>query len=371
MSATGSLGISRKNGKQEALDRREGPVYSWGATLVHSRHRRVNVHSGREFEVVMLTPIHQLGVSGTLGRGVLLAGDIYVSNDQGLIRGFLSDDVRRALGRVQVEGLEDAELWAHYKGRVSSKDVTSGVLGERTLAFHVVIDCLLTELWLEVDNSGDSEEAFAIVANRGRVHAVYQNRLGMRYSTASGEHSAKVVTPQQLRSARDRSDAITGGKFEEVVVEQGMSTRLLRGRARLWRCRYMLQAARTAPDIAVRIAFYVMCLEILFSTDAQELGHKVSERVAHFLGGTGEERMCIYREMKRGYDARSKTVHGEGLKSEDGVIAISESLDRILREVLRKVAGSEHLQDLFSKKGQDELNGYFEKIVFSAERASS
>lgn len=54
-------------------------------------------------------------------------------------------------------------------------------------------------------------------------------------------------------------------------------------------------------------------LECLLSTDRQELAHKVSERAAIILGKNNNDRLTIYKDIKKIYNQRSKIVHGEGV----------------------------------------------------------
>lgn len=54
-------------------------------------------------------------------------------------------------------------------------------------------------------------------------------------------------------------------------------------------------------------------LECLLSTDTQELAHKISERAAIILGKNSEDRLAIYKDIKKIYSQRSKIVHGEGV----------------------------------------------------------
>lgn len=53
-------------------------------------------------------------------------------------------------------------------------------------------------------------------------------------------------------------------------------------------------------------------LECLLSTDTQELAHKISERAAIILGKNSEDRLAIYKDIKKIYSQRSQIVHGEG-----------------------------------------------------------
>lgn len=57
---------------------------------------------------------------------------------------------------------------------------------------------------------------------------------------------------------------------------------------------YFILCARSAAILPMRIAFYCTSLECLFSTSNSEVIHRVSERVALFLGGQlKREKNCI------------------------------------------------------------------------------
>src|SRR5205814_574151 len=80
---------------------------------------------------------------------------------------------------------------------------------------------------------------------------------------------------------------------------------------RLLRAQYFCQAARSEADLGVKISLYMTCLEILFSNDASELAHKLSERIACFLATDPKQRKAIFGTIKRAYNIRSKVVHGD------------------------------------------------------------
>ncbi len=54
-------------------------------------------------------------------------------------------------------------------------------------------------------------------------------------------------------------------------------------------------------------------LECLLSTGPGELRHRISERAAIILGININDRLTIYKDIKKIYDQRSKVVHGEGV----------------------------------------------------------
>jgi hypothetical protein len=55
----------------------------------------------------------------------------------------------------------------------------------------------------------------------------------------------------------------------------------------------------------------VTILEALLSTGTAEIAHQVSERVAVLIGHSSDERLEVYRAIKKLYDLRSRITHGD------------------------------------------------------------
>jgi hypothetical protein len=299
-----------------------------------------------------------------------LAKTVYLSNDQGLVRDFLTPSVLSYIGKLEAHALLEAELFAHCRIRMAVPDPADAIVLDRLGAFQQVLSTFLIALWVVSDHGGYTGKAFGIASTGGRVRSISSNFLSQVYSTADGKHPPSTITPDELRVARELADKLLRTNYEEFIVEPRPVTQLARTESRLTRCLYVLQAARSSVDLAVRIAFYAMCLETLFSVDAQELSHKVSERVAHFLGATADDRWRLYKEVKRGYDVRSQTVHGAGIRRDDELVGVSRNLDRILRDVLSKMLTDEALVELFSAAGDERLRRYLERLVFAVPEAT-
>ena len=86
------------------------------------------------------------------------------------------------------------------------------------------------------------------------------------------------------------------------------------------------------PD---RILDQTIILEALFSDDdKQELAHKLSLRVANFVGSDPTERIRLYDTMRDGYTARSKLSHGRELPPR--LRGIDNRISEILRLALSR-----------------------------------
>ena len=110
-----------------------------------------------------------------------------------------------------------------------------------------------------------------------------------------------------------------------------------------------LDSSRRSQELGLKISFYCMCFESLFSTDTTELSHKISERIAFFLGETPETRVKIYQNVKSAYSIRSKVVHGDNIssKSFEQMLEVALFCDNTLRNILNEIFSSEKYFQIF------------------------
>lgn len=108
---------------------------------------------------------------------------------------------------------------------------------------------------------------------------------------------------------------------------------------------------------------YAVCLEVLFSTNATELSHKLAERCAFFLEDNPSSRLRVYELVKNIYRVRSKVFHGDILKPADvaTLASLSVASDDLLRSVMRKVYEHEDNAALFLDK-PDLFDDYFLRL---------
>lgn len=131
-----------------------------------------------------------------------------------------------------------------------------------------------------------------------------------------------------------------------------------RGSNRLIRAAFFSVSARASAHLQVKIMYYINALECLFTTDNSEVSHKVAERICFLLGDSKEERIELYKKIKKAYGIRSKVVHGSVFSDKDiDLELISTNLDDIVRKLL-----VEH-SDFFNVN-DDELNKNFNELIF-------
>ena len=124
-----------------------------------------------------------------------------------------------------------------------------------------------------------------------------------------------------------------------------------------------LTLARSNSFLPLKISFYIAILETLFTTDNNEVTHKVSERISFYLSDK-LNKLNTFKIVKECYGIRSKFVHGQKLDRKydnDALKEKSSELDDIIRILLNKVILEE--SDMFLSNDHI-LNESFNKLIF-------
>lgn len=134
---------------------------------------------------------------------------------------------------------------------------------------------------------------------------------------------------------------------------------------RIDRALCFLFIARQHTFLPLKISLYISVLECLFTKDSGEVVHKISERTAFYIGETPDERLDLFRSVKKAYGVRSKFFHGQPLEKNSGehnvLQAVSENLDEILRKVLNKVMLIDSAQFLLN---DTKLEEFYQHLIF-------
>ncbi len=111
--------------------------------------------------------------------------------------------------------------------------------------------------------------------------------------------------------------------------------------------------------IPMRLVNQVMFMEILFSSDIQELSFQLSSRISWYLrhSYSPEEREEFFKKIKKIYTMRSKIVHGDSPKKIKNLRTqmrqMLEEAESINSEIFREILGRNHIE-LFSASNREE-----------------
>ncbi len=116
----------------------------------------------------------------------------------------------------------------------------------------------------------------------------------------ASEHIYDAPTLPQLRQA---------ARYHEAMLA-------LDRKGTIWSAVGLLSQALSDDQWIPRYVLVWVTLEALFGPeDSREMRFRLAQRLAFFLGSDREERVRLFRDALRGYDLRSKAVHGGRLAS--------------------------------------------------------
>ncbi|MEE1990809.1 HEPN domain-containing protein [Pseudomonas syringae pv. syringae] len=229
------------------------------------------------------------------------------------------------------------------------------------------IEWILQDSWLAFDSCVHSEIAFAkrVV---GRNYEWASNNLTYQASDSSGSRqSVATVGALEIHNWIER-----GLKIRTYIHQLGVTIGtpvISKKYARFARFAHFVQLGRKASHPAMKVAQMCSALESLFSTDTSELTHRLSERVAMFLGGDAEVMEKNYQMMKKCYAVRSQVTHGSHIK--DGVAEsipdMSLEMLNMLRKIALKILDDKDLSNLFDGENEG-IETYFRKLLFGVVR---
>ncbi|MBW4888464.1 hypothetical protein KXQ82_02005 [Mucilaginibacter sp. HMF5004] len=258
---------------------------------------------------------------------------------------------------------------------IGSDDASySAVSGNAFRITTYSIQTFLAFLWFVRDNSIKVEEAYFVDSETGQWRwwnshpdcSLSDGTSGDTPFTKAEIHAATgllltytKVCPKDFASPNP-DDIVTEAKnLDETVSARKLNSAFDNS---IERAMAFLNTARWTSNIPQKITHYMSILECLFSVDANEIVHKVSERVAHYVGGSSTEKLEIFKLVKAAYGVRSTYVHGGTSKmSSVQLCELSKQTDDIIRRVLTKVITKDHVQFL---KSNNSMTEYFNSLIF-------
>lgn len=313
-------------------------------------------------KITMITSFRWLEVDAPSGVYQLMPTvNIIVGKER--IRKYLTEDLKAAAGWIEYSHFigsdhlvvsldEEQDCW---DSRIKS--------GQHALKIWMTfLDWALQDSWLVEDNCFICEIAYC------------------RFQTKQGVEWSNNGLFGHASSSDGRRDKTVKWSMERITewAERGLSLRdHLHGKGydsfaditskevnRFARFLQFVKSARRESTPAIKIAQMCTALESLFATSTGELTHRLSERVALFLGGSADEMEDSYRLIKKAYAIRSQVTHGSPIsKSVAGsVTGLSEDLLNKLRMIVLKILEEGNHSVVY---GSDEsIEAYFRRSLF-------
>lgn len=309
----------------------------------------------------LLTVFRHLEVKAPDGVYELMPGVLLVVGDD-YKADILDDEFVKFAGAIEYSHFQKS---SHLVVMQWEKDFLGHKVGglfllEQWLAW---IYWLIQDSWLVKDNSIACEVAYAKVDSSKGVEWS-SNGLFTQYSDVTGDHLKSTIFDEaDLKIWNEVTDSVRA-----AVYKKGFNNAPLTDKSytRFGRFVSFINLARTTNNPAMKIAQCCSALESLFSTDKSELTHRLSERVAFFLGEHGEDKEQVYQLIKECYAVRSSVVHGSHVKEGKGFT--NQEKCRLLFELLKKIAtvllNNSQIEKVLEGSNES-IDSYFRSLLFA------
>jgi hypothetical protein len=312
---------------------------------------------------VYLTSFRKLVISEPIRGHLELIPGVNITNDIDVKGQYLTTEFAEAAGAIEMNHFDRASnlVFGEFSDRQFGESPPEGVLRGVLLW----INDLFKNAWLLKDHAMGCDAAFLQDDNE-RSPAWFSNFLAISPSFADGAVWRETeMSISELKAWGSKSDEIEEYLHPSNLAASGFM--MAKEYSRLGRALHFVSSARTAPNIAFKIANYCSALETLFTTDETELAHKLSERVAFFLEQKGYNRAVVFSTVKAAYGVRSKLVHGSTIKKGqvEGLPPLSLDCDNYLRAILNTIFESSDLMRIFDSKNEA-IETYFSELILGS-----
>ncbi|AZF20358.1 HEPN domain-containing protein [Pseudomonas sp. R3-52-08] len=302
----------------------------------------------------------ELQIKSKIQKPIKISAETFITNNSELIKTLIPKHHIPVMGMFEYSFLTDGRPVLFKTGNAMIAEASHLEL----INFLRDAHALLISLWMNRDSSANCDTGFAIGVDNDQLHT---NNLTFHYSLANGKSKTTIITQDELEKICSDSEKFFRGLKEQ---ENDSQTVLIKTTGRINISSYHLQMARAAGDLAMKVASYCSFFESLFSTTSTELSHQLSERVAFSLSDDPYERLETFTKIKKAYNIRSKSVHGDVIQAKDlkGLIETAEYCDLIARKIYSKIITCPVTHKLFSEPNE-KIEDHMRSLLFGITKA--
>jgi hypothetical protein len=322
-------------------------------------------------------------------EGIKLKGDFdasdkidkyhYLTNEPTVIAERLEtapQGFRKNFGEQNYKSFLNFDAAVFFRIDVASDDALNKLLEKLpphslSEAFHYRLIAFIQFLWLVKDSDAYIRNLLCITPKSVK----FFNSL-TSFTSHKGETESVTFRREEVKEAtgilnnyRTKMENEKLLNPEELKRTGGFPTAFTANSTRIAKALLMLQLVRESKDLALKIAHYCACFEILFLTKTEDGGitHLLAERMAFFIASSYKERAAVYEDVREAYRIRCGIFHGRFLKPkrQGQLERISSRCDDFLRATLRRILTSKEFADHFADKDEP-FDNYFRDLMFGA-----
>lgn len=314
-----------------------------------------------------VSKIYHLDLTFKYNRGMKLSSNIRLTNNDSLfLEHFGNQRFIEMIGFLEFESFKNSTFLYNFENLDEELNETQRI--ERLNNFIYKTQSICNVFWIIKDNSINCENGFLYISDSDNEKESFSSNMRSQvFTNAFGERTNVVFNREELSQYVQIYNLLYQDK--RLLSGKDVHRYLYNSATRLERFFYFLQAARTQAYLPSKIALYCTMIEVLFCTDDNyEITHKISERIAFFIGENYEDQYNIYKLIKEAYRVRSSTVHGDIMKKdykeEDNLKRLSKNIDELLRRITMKIINDKDYIHLFENGKKDDLNKFYFDLLF-------
>lgn len=220
---------------------------------------------------IFIARLDFLKISGNMGRGDKISDNLLITNDFSLLKDKLISNFSKSIGVLEYEYLSNSNSIIY--GLFNIPFVDKSVHHNFIIYNLRIIQFFLTMLWLYRDNSVDFNYGFLQYYEPPNI-MISSNNLPLVISNCHGMQETITLTRTELKTPRiNLKNSV--GDFPDFFKTDGASFidyrtnpvfNIRASLRRVMRCIFLLNAARAESLLPLKIAYYCIGFESLFST---------------------------------------------------------------------------------------------------------
>lgn len=313
-----------------------------------------------------VTLLENLKIDSTFSKGKKVDEMARISNGfSNFEQIFMNEVFIKGIGFLEYNSFENS-VYIYQIG--NQKDINEKLSRIEQLNYLMrKTQMFLLSLWLVKDNSVNIGTGFLQVYDKHpSAGSVTSNALIDSPTNSNGEYCDVSFSSEELDLAIKyfkminfdvNEDTLAGGRLP-------VNNPLSKESGRVGRAFYFLMTARNESTLPIKVIHYCTFLECLFTSDSQEVTHKVSERFAYFLGNDTNERKSFYKLAKDLYKIRSKAVHGQPVKeTAENMKTALINIDSAARKILVSCLSKDETSSVFSFNNEEYEKWFIDLIL--------
>ena len=307
-----------------------------------------------------ITSFRNLAINEELENPFSLMPGIDITNSEADKIRLINDDVISMIGIIETDHIFKSSNLVFCE--FDEDDIRGGKLEPFLLAVLLWIKGLFRSAWVLQDHCFECDAAYLFSYEDNQLIECTSNFLAQRTTLADCSTRETTLDMEALKKWHDME--MTIGNYLHENESSQLRFLMEKGFCRAGRAFQYIDNARNSTNMGFKVAHYISAFEALFSTSSAELSHKLSERVAFFLGKYGFNKKKVYSDIRDAYDVRSKLVHGDSLSSNKikKITEISSNCDGYIRHIMQLLFRENEILSIFEAP-QGELEEYFNNLI--------